>query len=122
MSFDKSKVLGAVKLKEETILVEEWKSKEFDGQVVVRELTSRQRDFFESQFVPERKNGKANMADFRAKFLVNCLYTVDGEKMFDKTDVEALAEQPSGIINAIFEVGQRISGMGEKDVDELVKN
>jgi hypothetical protein len=114
----KEDILGMEDLQRERIYIPEWK-----GTVIVRGLTTAERDDFESQiFTGEGKNRKFNAKDLRSKLLSFSICNEAGERIFSDSDVEKLGKRSARATDKLFAKAQELSGIGEKDVEELLKN
>jgi hypothetical protein len=63
-----------------------------------------------------------NFVNLRARLLVRCICDADGKRLFADGDVEQVAGLPARVIDPLFEVAQRLSGMGAKDVESMTGN
>lgn len=105
----------------ETVFVPEW---EGGVEVCVRGLTAGERDTYEMSML--RTAGKTQRVvydDMRAKLIA--LTVVDSEThepLFTLDDVPALTKLSARAVQRIYDVALRLSGITEKDQDELVKN
>lgn len=88
--------------------------------VYVQTLTARQRDQFEIDIQSAQAEGKS--PDVRARMAVLCVVDENGAPVFDKSDVEWLAEKSSAALDTIFEQAVSVNGLTEKDLSELEKN
>ena len=89
---------------------------ELGGAVVVRGMTGRERTLFEKKFVTEsRGRTKRNFDAFREQIIVFCC--VDPQLTED--DVERLANVRADIVERIATVAMQLSGLTDKDADEL---
>ena len=114
----RDQIVAQVDLRTEVVEVPEW-----GGSVVVRELSGRERDVFESSIV--KRNGQkmsVDMENMRARFVAACVIGDDGQPMFYPSDVERLGELSAAALERVFSVGRRLAGMTDQDVDELTKN
>ena len=110
-------ILKADNLRTEEVSVPEW-----GGVVLVRELSGRARDEWEASLAVMR--GKAmvpDVANLRAKLVARSVVGDDGEPVFTQNDVHALGELSAAALDRVFEVASRLSGLGEKDLEELGK-
>lgn len=111
-------ILDADDRQKEVLLIPEW-----GGEVIVRGLSATDRDDFESSLLT--KNGKKrdiNTYNVRAKLAVRCLVDDEGTPLFSIEDIQRLGLKSASALSRIFEVSQRLSGIGDQDVEELVKN
>lgn len=108
----KEAILNSSDLKRETVDVPEW-----GGEVLVRELTSAERDQFEI-FILERKK-QDDYRGVRAKLLSLTVVNEAGERLFSDDDIEALAQKSASAVDRIFSVAQRLSGFGIDKFKEI---
>lgn len=114
----REQILQAQDLRTEEVPVPEW-----GGSVLVRGMTGAERDAFEASIVEMHgKNSQVNMANVRAKLAARTIVDEAGERLFTEKDIEALGKKNATALQRIFEVAQRLSGIGQADIEELVKN
>ena len=93
------------------------------GSVHVCGLSAAGRDAWESSMITIRgKEAKPNLANARAKLLQRCLCDEKKNLLFDEHEVEALGCKSGRALDYLYGVAKRLSGIGEEDVKELVKN
>jgi len=110
-------------LKAEDLTTEEVDVPEWGGSVLVRGMTGRERDEFEVSVTVEHGGQMVqDFANLRAKLVARCTVDEDGERLFTDADVAALGEKSGAAIDRVFAAASRLSGMGEKDVQELTQN
>lgn len=91
--------------------------------ISVRGLTAGERDAFEAAcFVGKGNSREMNFVNLRARLLVRCICDAGGKRLFADGDVEQIAALPAKVVDPLFEVAQRLSGMGAKDVESLSGN
>ena len=115
----KDDILSAKDLPREEIFVKEWK-----GSVIIRGLTASERDSFEAEiFTGEGKNRKFNYKDLRARLLSLTICNGNNdERLFTDADIVALGKKSGRVTDKLFAIAQRLSGIGQMDLDELLKN
>lgn len=114
----KDEILGTEDLPREEVFVKEWK-----GSVIIKGLTASERDDFESQiFTGEGKSRKFNYKDLRARLLSLTICNEAGERIFSDGDIEKLGKKSGKIMDRLFDKAQKLSGIGQTDLDELLKN
>lgn len=114
----KDAILAANDLKSETITVEEW-----GGDVVVRGMRGTERDAFEvSLFIGDGDNKKFSADNVRAKLLARCLVDEQGSRLFTDADIVALGNKNAAVLDRLYEVAQRLCGLGTKELAAAVKN
>ncbi len=118
-SLTRDAILAQKTLRQETVDVPEW-----GGTVIVQELTGKERDAFEASCVQKKgtRSFEMTFANIRARLIVRAVRAADGARLFADTDVDALGELSAQALNRLFAVAQRLSGMTEADVEDLVKN
>jgi|SRR5205807_2586487 len=106
------------RLKRATVAVPEW-----GGDVLVQELSAADRDAFEASCVTRKgKSVEANLVNLRAKLVVRAVVADDGTRIFADADADAVGQLSGAAINRLFEVAQRLTGLTDQDVEELVGN
>lgn len=114
----RDEILSVQDLPVERVEVPEW-----GGDVLMRGLTAAERDAFEQSVIEmQGKSAKVKMQNLRAKLVALSIVDEDGNRLFTQADAEALGKKSGAVMSRLFEVAQRLSGMGDKDVEELVGN
>lgn len=88
------------------------------GQVEVRGLTAAGRDEWEQRIYSARGRTVKNM---RASLVCMCLFE-DGKRMFEANEIDAVGEMPAAVVDSLWDVASKLSGLGSKDQEELEKN
>jgi hypothetical protein len=110
-----AEILAAVDNVTEVVQVPEW-----GGAVRVRGMTGYDRDAFERALVNIRgKDVDTNWTNLRAKLISRTVVDEDERLLFKETDVVALGRKSAKALDRVFEVSQRLSGIGQTDVEEL---
>lgn len=110
-------ILKAQDLKREAVEVPEW-----GGSVLVRQMTASERDRFEARlFVGDGATRTINQDNLRAKLCALCIVDEQGKRMFEDADIAALGGKSAAALNRVFDVAQRINGMGAEAVDDAKK-
>lgn len=110
-------------LQADDLLIEDVEVPEWGGMVRVRGLTGAERDDFEASVVEQRgKKTRLNMQNFRAKLVVRAAINGDGQRLFSDKDAPLLGRKSAAALQRVFEVAQRLSGLSDQDVEELVGN
>ena len=111
-------ILSSNDLPSEKVECPEW------GQTLqVRTMTGAEREDFET--VVQRASSSKGGLDLRGlkiKLVTLTLCTEDGELLFDATDQIVLNGKSAMVIDRIFQVSQRLSGLTNEDAEEMVKN
>lgn len=106
-------ILGADDLAYDTVPVPEW-----GGTVRIRALTGTERDRFEAEVAGNGKRLKLD--NVRAKFVARCIVDAKDNQVFGTADVAALGRKNAAVLNRVFEACQKLSGLTDEDVDELL--
>lgn len=119
-TLSRAEIESANDIRTEVIPVPEW-----GGDVAVRQLTGAERDVFETSLVRTTPDGKRepDLANMSAKLVAACL--VDGEtgdRLFSDADIQRLANKSATALRRVFEVAQRLNGMGAGAVEAVEKN
>ena len=111
-------ILGAVDLPREAVVVPEW-----GGEVWVRGLSGAERDAYEASVLEMKGRGYTiRLENARAKLASLAMCDEQGKRLFLDADVHALGGKSAAALNRVFEVASRLSGLGERDIEELAKN
>lgn len=113
-------------IQKEYVHVPEWASDAEDAAntyVCIRGLTGTERDSYEASIVSFKgKDKQVNLRNARAKLVAACLIDEDtGDRLFKDHEVTLLGERSAVALNRVFEAAQRLSGLTEADVKELVE-
>lgn len=115
MSLTRDQILAVDDLPRETVAVPEW-----GGELIIRGLTGRERDAYEQSLI--RGRGVVDYDNARAKLLVRCIIDESGERVFTEDDADALGRKAGAVLDRLFSVAARLSGLGPGDVEELMGN
>ena len=114
----KAAILAAQDLSTEVVEVPEW-----GGSVMVRAMTGRQRDVFESVIYKVKgKDVQLNIANVRAELVSRTVVDEGGTLLFSPEDVAALGDKSASALDRIYAVAQRLSGITKDDIAELTEN
>lgn len=81
------------------------------GPVTVRGLTAGARDEWEQRIYAAKGKPLRNV---RAGLVALCVYD-GGKPVFGSADVDAVGELPAAVVDRLYDVAARLSGMGPKD-------
>jgi hypothetical protein len=124
MALSRDGILNAVDVQTEKVFVKEW-----GDDVIVRGLTGDELDAYQGsirQFRPSF-DGKGMeqvliQEGMRAKLLVKCLIDEAGERLFTDQDAPALGAKNGSVIDRLYDVAARLSGLSEEEKAELEGN
>ena len=116
MILTKDAILKADDLKKELVSVPEW-----GGDVYVRGMSGVDRDRFEILLLQTSKDKKFTTENFRAKLASMSICDERGKLLFTEKDVLELANKSASALQRIFVVAQRLSGMGQTNIEELAE-
>lgn len=124
MALNRDAILGAVDVQSEKVDVPEW-----GGDVIIRGLTGDELDAFQGsirQFRPSL-DGKGMepvliQEGMRAKLLVKCLVDEAGERLFTDQDAPALGAKNGSVIDKLYDIASRLSGLSEEEKAEMEGN
>lgn len=116
-SLKRDDILSVMDIRIELVDVPEW-----SGHVYVKGMSGIERDDFEASIVETRGKGtKVNMTNVRAKLCALTVCDENGTKLFSDADVIVLGKKSASALQRVFEVAQRLSGIGDADVKELAE-
>lgn len=122
----REQILEAQDLQKELVEVPEW-----GGAVYVRALTGTERDAFEQSMIEMRtvRRGRREetvrelrLQNLRARLCAMTICDENGNRLFTDADIQLLGQKSASALNRVFEVAQRLSGLRDEDVEELVGN
>ena len=91
-----------------------------DGYVIVRGMTGWERDAWERSLVKGRgKRRDIDTENVRARLAVRCLVDDTGARIFRDDEAGVLGKLRVDVLQRIFEVAQKLSGVSDEDIDEL---
>ena len=114
----KEQILGANDLETVEVEVPAW-----GGSVLVRALTARERGLYMSRIIEQRKGGNTvKYEDIQISLCAMSMVGEDGNRLFSNADVNKLGRKSSGALQVVFEKAQELSGLSDKEVEELAGN
>lgn len=124
MALNRDAILDAVDVQTEKVDVPEW-----GGDVIIRGLTGDELDAFQGsirQFRPSL-DGKGMepvliQEGMRAKLLVKCLVDEAGGRLFTDQDAPALGAKNGSVIDKLYDIASRLSGLSEEEKAEMEGN
>lgn len=124
MALSRDGILNAVDVQTEKVPVPEW-----GDDVIIRGLTGDELDNFQGsvrQFRPtfDGKGMETVLIQdgMRAKLLVKCLVDEAGERLFTDQDAPALGAKNGAVIDRLYDVASRLSGLSEEEKAEMEGN
>lgn len=104
--------------KHEDVHVPEW-----NGTVRVIGLSGEDRDAYEASFVDAKgKPATQRLRNIRAKLLVKCLVDAKGNRLYTDDKAQVLGAKNGAVIDRLFDVARRLSGIGQDAVSEAKKD
>ena len=116
MVLSKEEILGIKDLKTEKVKVPEW-----NGEVIIRSFTAKERDEFE-QLIFDSQNSDRTSPNIRAKFCQLVIVDDEGELMFTPDEIDKLGKKSASALDRIFEQAQVLNGLRQSDLEELEGN
>ncbi|MGW9249756.1 hypothetical protein [Streptomyces badius] len=98
---------------------------EWGGSVRLLGLSGTERNAYQASLVVLGPNGsvqKMNLADQTAKLLAKSLVDENFDRLFNDKDVKALGAKNGAVLQRLFEVAQRLSGLRKEDVEAAAGN
>lgn len=111
MALSREALLGATEVPTESVFIPALK-----GSVVVRGMTAKERTQFERKFIQEKRGRTSRNFDaFREQLCIFCCV----DPKLTEADVERLSGVRADVLEPIANAGMRLSGMTDKDIDDL---
>ena len=97
---------------------------EWGGDVMGYGLTCSEKDGCEDSMVFKDTEGhrQITLKDASARLCAMCIRDEKGNRIFDIADALALAKKSGKAVKRVYDVAERLSGLGAGEVDEIVKN
>jgi hypothetical protein len=111
---NRTTILAADDVKTQLVSVPEW-----GGSVYVSSMTGAMRDAWEQMLV---KDGASNIENARAKLLVVSVVDEGGNRVFSDADIDALGQKSASALNRLALVAQKLSRIGERELEDAIKN
>jgi hypothetical protein len=120
----KDQIWQADDIRVEDVPVPEWSPPGEVGHVRLRGLMGSERDKFEAGSLKRGKGGQreVEIRNLRARLVAACAINEDGGPMFSAGDVLHLSQKSAAALDRLFKVAQRLSGLSDDDVEELVED
>lgn len=113
-------------LSADDLATEDHEVPEWGVTVQIRSLDGTGRDAYEALLIALRKGGtdiELKLADYRSKLVARCLFDPgSGERIFTTAEASKLGSKSSVVIDRLYEVARRLSGMTEGAVEEAKGN
>jgi hypothetical protein len=110
----RQEIIDCNDIETEVVKVPEW-----DGEVNVQGLTLAEKDVWTDSIMDD---GKASMTGATAKLCALCMRDESGSMLFTEDDIPVLQAKSAAALDRVFQVAQRLSGIGQEDIKETVKN
>lgn len=95
------------------------------GKVRIRGLSAEERDDYEQTLVERGPDGKVRTkrkyTNVRASLVMRCLVDENGERMFSDKDLGELGKVDGAIVDRLYDVARRLSGMSREAEEEAVE-
>ena len=119
MHTDKQTILALkTRLKVEPVVVAG-----LESPIFVRGLNGRERDGFENACFTQRgKTRIMTTENIRAKLLVRAICDEAGARIFSDAEENDLGTIPADILDSLFTVAQKLSGLGASDLEDIAGN
>lgn len=103
--------------------IEKEKVELFGGCVYVRGMTGTERDRWEQTMLNDSKKSKGEVYDhMRASIVVRTVCDDKGNRLFSDDDIPRVSLMPAAVLDKMYGVGARLSGVSKDDAEELAKN
>lgn len=111
---NKLEILTRNDIEREEVHVPEW-----GVSVYVQAMSGADRDAWERSLILD---GSRTVSDARAKLVAYSTFDEDGNRLFDESDVPLLTKKSASALTRITNVATRLSKLGQRDLEDAVKN
>lgn len=113
----RDQILNADDRKTKLVPVPEW-----GGEVLIRSLTGKERDEFESAVSGQGGSKKSNLSNFRARLVSLCIVNEKMERLFVPADIPALGNKSVAALQRVFNACNELNAITEEDVENLTED
>ncbi len=93
------------------------------GEVWIHGLTAGQKDKYEDQvFKVQAGSRQVRIGNARAMLVIQTCHDQHGKRIFGDSDIGRVCNMPAAIVEPIYELARRLSGLPTGEVEEMVKN
>jgi len=110
----KEQIIAAQDIESEIVKVPEW-----GGEVTVQGLSLAEKDRWTECILID---GKPSMSGATALLCALCMRDENGKRLFSSDEIDVLDAKSASAVDRVFQVAQRLSGIGQEDIEETVKN
>lgn len=116
MYLSKEAIFAADDRPTEVVDIPEW-----GGKVIVKAISGTDRDRFE-QSIANPKGGVKDGAVIRARLVSLAVVDEKGAKIFEPRDMEDLGKKSAAVLDRLYDVAARISGISKAGQEQAEKN
>lgn len=113
----KEQILSANDRPREEVDVPEW-----GGKVILQAISGTDRDNFEQAIANPSGKGVKDGALIRARLVALSVVDEKGQKIFEPRDMVELGKKSAAVLDRLYDVASRISGISKASQDDLAKN
>lgn len=97
---------------------------ELGGHVWIRAMTGRERDEWEIELIPLQRGGdrRAVLRNMRARLVARTACDAEGAPLFSPAQAEDLGAQNALVLDRLYDVAERLSGLRAADEREAAGN
>ena len=113
----KDEIIAAEDTPTEVVDVPEW-----GGEVRIRTMNGGERDSFDYALLGRKEGERIDIRGLKAKLLALTLVNGDGSRLFTEAEGDLLQAKSSKVLDDLFQVSQRLNGLSQEAVEEMVGN
>lgn len=102
--------------------VEEVEVKEWGGKIRLRCLTGKEREDLAQLFVEAQQKKQSIVPFYKERLLIMSIVDQNNDNIFKESDIEALSNKNPIVLQRLFDVAQKLSGLAEAELEEVKKN
>lgn len=123
---NKQLILETKDIKIIPLMIPEWATDEWDGEVFIKTLTGAERDQLEASIIQLSADGrtqKMKLDKLRSMLAFLAVCDDEGVRVFDsESDIEAIAKKSASALDRIAVKVQELAGMSQEDVSGLLQS
>ena len=118
-ALDRAAILGVQRMAPLRVWVEEW-----EGSVWLQPMMSADYDTYQDELIVDRETGETSLKNFRAKYLVRCLVTEEGDRLLSDEDAAELGKGETAVVSRLHSMAMELNGgrLGKEELEEAAGN
>lgn len=93
------------------------------GNVWIHGLTAGEKDQYEDQvFKVKAGSREVRISNARSMLIIRTVHDQHGKRIFNDADLGRVCNMPASVVDPMYELARKLSGMPTGEIEEMVKN